>query len=122
MAEIELEKEGGVYVLNPNKAFVTIVAHESNEPANFKLSASYKPRDVASLTEEGLSTGSSLTQDQNATSKENVQYVETVPDPSDGKRNFYIMITLTALLIIVLITLIIVIVCRNRQERREENH
>ena len=52
MAEIELEKEGGVYVLNPNKAFVTIVAHESNESANFKLSASYKPRDVASLTEE----------------------------------------------------------------------
>ena len=52
MAEIELEKEGGVYVLNPNKAFVTIVAKESNELANFRLSASYRPRDVATLTEE----------------------------------------------------------------------
>ena len=43
MAEVELEVTGGVYVLSPNKAFVTIVATDSNEPANFRLSATFTP-------------------------------------------------------------------------------
>ena len=52
MAEVLLEKGAGVYILTPNKAFVSVVSYDNNIISSFELYTSINRRDGEDLTEE----------------------------------------------------------------------
>ena len=52
MAEVILEKGAGVYILTPNKAFISVISHDNNENASFELQGSINRRVAEDLTEE----------------------------------------------------------------------
>ena len=45
MAEVVLEEGAGVYILTPNKAYITIVAADNNDESSYKLLTSILERD-----------------------------------------------------------------------------
>ena len=52
MAEVLLEKGAGVYILTPNKAFVSVVSYDNNIISSFELYTSINRRDAEDLSEE----------------------------------------------------------------------
>ena len=52
MAEVILEKGAGVYILTPNKAFISVISHDNNENASFELQGSINRRVAEDLSEE----------------------------------------------------------------------
>ena len=51
MGEIILEENAGVYIMNPNVAYITVIAHDSNEDSRFKLVTSLNKRNEEDLSE-----------------------------------------------------------------------
>ena len=88
------------------------MATDSNEPANFRLSASYRPRTAALAEAED--------NPPEPEEPEEDPYIPSVAIVSDGDSNLYMLMALTGVVIIILGTLVTVYCCRVRKDIKLE--
>ena len=46
MKEIKLDKGAALVINQPNNAYITIISHDTNEPADFRVKSHYKAADA----------------------------------------------------------------------------